>query len=403
MLFPTAVAEPVDQNQEDEEELARKLRDGVDALNYTLKPEDRSFLNLLRPAQMRDLLGRLTALAACEAGKTTREAAEISSVSMPTMFRIKRTWADKENRSLKSISGFAGRKRRGASSSERFEQARLVAQTLLTHGRGPRSVHDFADSIRRNSGGSISTKAAERIARDALSDKRLTAENLARAYGRDVIVDAVAVSLVVEGVDDPLQPEQTGNALAVLAVVVEKASGLILAAEVAREADAVRSQYRALVAANWFLSENNADALWSEPAQLHVTVGPKADGYGVQFASRLKKLVGEKQVKAVGPRRFGRATKQVLGSSLGPLKFLAGSTECGNIETAQVRAIGRGAVSLNKAREMVATIVHQHNRALLDRLKQLGAIPSEKMAEYRGSISQGLELLLRDPYLKPAD
>lgn len=398
LILACFVTEPSSQTETDDEVLERQMLEQMMALGYSPSDDDLSFISKLRPGQMRDILARLTALAQLEAGKTTKEASEIASVSLPTMFRLKRAWKDEKNRSLTSIAGFSGRKKRGTDTSERFNHARFLAKLMLQSGPGPRSVNDFAELIYLQSDQSISLKAAERIARDALSDKMLLSENLARRYGRDIVVDAVAVSLVIE---DTFDAGTLSKELALLALVLDRASGLVLAAEVTRECDAVRSQYAALASANWFVRDKRAEAQWLEPARIHVTVGPAADPYAPNFAARLKTLLGERQVKSDGPRRFGRAAKEILGSSLGPLMLLPGSTESGKVATAHARAIGREPVTVRKAKDIVSTIVDEHNEPLLERLLHLGAITSPYMSSRSGPIGRALEILLRDPDLHP--
>lgn len=378
--------------------LERLLKQQFAALEYQLSDDDRAFLKKLRPTQMRDLLKRLVALVALKEGETTQIASQIAGVSVPTMFRLKRIWKSTGS-NLKSIAGGSARKARGGDAAEKFTKAREYAERLAESVALEGSLNAFATQI-VEAHKDVSLRAAERIAREVLKKRRLVVDNLKEGYGRDILVDAVGISLLLALPGEESREDGERLEAAVLAVVLDKASGLILGARVVERRNAVTGQRAALIDARHYIYERGIDIHVPDKVRLHVTVGPIQSDRDRHFAETMKTLLGS-DVVLQGSRRFGRKAIPIIGSSIGSIKFIPGATETGRGEAAAVRAVGREPLSLFKADEVVSAEVSAYNQTILDRLEVSGAIRRIKLPS-QGSMCASLEeviKMLRRPIL----
>lgn len=365
------------------------------ALGHSPSDEDQAFVRGLRPAQIQVLVNRLIALVALKNGATTKQASQVADISVPSMFRLKKVW--KEQPALKAIAGPSARRGRGGERADKFERARGLAERRLKSGAPPESLNAFAEEIVRASG-DVSKRAAERIARDALKAHRLSADDLASAFGRDIIVDAVGVSIILDLSVD-FRREERRQEVGVMAIVLDQASGLVLAAIVDESRAAVGTQYAAL---NWAYEDVQAldmDARGSEPSRLHVTLGPVRLEEERRFARDLK-AIPDLDLIMDGPRRFGKKAMQVLGRSIGPIQMIPGATETGRSKAAVARASGKEAVSVFRANEMVQAAISAHNDPILKKLKSVGALGANTESGI-GPIGMSLSEVLAHASISP--
>ncbi|WP_138984437.1 hypothetical protein [Sphingobium yanoikuyae] len=362
-------------------------------LKYQPTDDDFVFLQTLQPKQHGELMARLSAFADMEAGTKTRVAAKAAGVSEPTMFRLKRIW--KETKDLKSIAGLTARAKRGVTKTEDFAKAFDIASKMAEDPE----VRDlplkvFASRISEAMGKKISVNGAGRIARDVLRELRSAKGNLSNAYGRDVFLDATAVSLTIQDGSGKLQ-------IGILALLVEQASGLILAARVATEDTAGDAQAQVLKEAQDFVANERVDVTAPELAAFWAAIAPQSDPEAVDLGHRLTEAFGKDHVDQTGQRRFGRRTIQYIGPVIGRLRLLPGATVGGDVKVAKIRALGRVPMSLSQAQSVLDGIVTEHNSKILNRLRQDAIVPPQATKFVPGAISATLSKTTPPPPPRP--
>ncbi len=347
------------------------------------------FLRTLDPARRDELLLRLSAFADMEEGASTRVASEAANVSLPTMFRLKRIW--KETQDLRSVAGLTARPKRGASKTEIFREARKIAARLAEEpDNGKLSIKAFAREISEAVGGKISINGASTIAREIRQESRTSPDALVKNYGREIILDACAVSLSIKLPHEDPQ-------LAIMALITEQASGLILAARVATENTAGKAQLEAIDAARKFLANEKADVRLDRPTILYAAVAPAVDAIARALGWQLTRIFGAEQVDQKSPRRFGRRTIRLIGPAIGRLRLLPGSTEGGKVSAAAVRAAGRIPMSRDQAQSFVDMTVKEHNAPIIEKLRKGLIIPPPETAFIAGSMDDVLSKMNPPP------
>lgn len=370
-------------------EMMQALETTLRTLKYNASGEDHDYVSSLPPDQMKQVLDRLAGFVQLRGGGSIKDASKVAGVSVPTMYRLRSVWENEERRTLKALVGSAARAPRGAGRSKELNAARKIAVALLEKAEAEAlTTNAFARMVRDASFESISINGAETIVREVRREHRRTAAVLDASYGKSVIADAVGVSLVIE--EPATEPSMDAKRyIAVMSLVMEAVSGLILAYEIGPEDQAAKAQETAFKAAYKFLSVERADVQRERPSELHVTVGPEKDPWHRVLQLQLQNWPVA-SIRAQGPRRFGRGTLDVLGTSLGRIQFLPASTENGSPDAAKIRAIGQTPVSLHHARAIVARIVAEHNESVLALLRDAGTLPDPQSSFVPGAMSAAL-------------
>lgn len=347
-------------------------------LKPRLSADDSAVLRALDDGQREKFRLRLAALLAVEEGYSNKDASMIAMVSEPTLFRLRREW--KDSRSLRSIAGLATRAKRGHARGTAHAQARKLAKTMASKPKfASLSLTAFARSIVEAVGNEIKIDAATTIAHEVRRELRLRPDALARDYGKHVFLDATAISISLHVPDASPQ-------IAILALVVESASGLVLGARIATEATAGIAQLQSIRDARAFLRTSRADVARKLRTNFDAVIAPDTDLQAVILARQLSGRFGEDHVDHEGPRRFGRRTIATLGPTLGPFRLLPGSTVHGKAERAGMRKLGRSPLYHDEAETLLQTFVVAHNADLLRRLRDAGVLPAADESYVPGSI-----------------
>ena len=341
--------------------LSAEEADILSRLGHKLSHEDRYLLSIAKPDQRVRMFVRLEALAALRSGEIdVEEASRKAGVSVPTFYRLRKAWDVVEGRGLRSVSGSTGRKPRGASKRAVRDEARCHALDLLKNEvLADLPVKTLARLVRKATKDGISLEVAEAVVRSVrLEQSRSMVDADQTTFGRELVVDACAVSMTIFD-DEDATPRQ-----AILATVMEVSTGLILADALCTEQNSVQGQALAIALAIANVKWHSLDVWREQPTRLTVAVGPSADPVYAHFVQVLNESIGEENVKAVGPRRFGRSTIAVIGRRLGRLLLLPASTQGSAGEAAAGRA-AKNPYSFKEASAIVAQSVKEHNQPIV--------------------------------------
>jgi len=338
--------------------------DVLGRLDHKLTIEDKYLLSIVEPDRRAAMFARLEALASLGAGEIdVEEASRRAGVSVPTFYRLKKAWTEKTDRGLRSVAGAVGRNPRGASRRGVREEARRHAVDLLKNeALSDLPVKTLARLVRKATKESVSIEVAEGIVRSVRLERSRSMTGKETGFGRDLVLDVCAVSMKIIDDEKPI-PRQ-----ALLATVMEASTGLILAAELCTERNAVQAQAQAIGYTIAFLRWKGLDVWGQEPTRLTAVVGPSGDPIYSHFVEVLSNGIGYENVKAEGPRRYGRSTIAVIGRRLGRLTFIPASTESGD-------GLGAGRAAKRpytfaEAAAIVAQSVHEHDQPIIDLLRK---------------------------------
>lgn len=272
------------------------------------------------------------------------------------LFAIRRKWDS--SRSLASIAPYLGRAERQPTQRDDDDPIVIAARALIAEMAGrPDSV--LASRLREKFGTSVPNmiRLVRRLRRDDATDP----ERIGQTFGRSLLVDLCAIDRVT--LASPPSP-------IVCAVVVERASGLILGTAVeASGGDTIVAQVAAVRAAMAFISDHELDVDGDEAAvELTIGDGGKA-AEAFAAANRLKDKGIDLRVNSVGPRRYGQRLVSQLGKRLGRLwwrpRSTAPASEPAKPDLANGIAIGDAAI-------LVAGEVEAHNAMMFGNLAEGG-------------------------------
>lgn len=346
-------------------------------LDHKMSDEDKYLFSIAKPDQRASMFARLEALAALRSGEIdVEEASRRAGVSVPTFYRLRKAWDVGEARGLRLVSGSTGRKPRGASRKVVRDEARRHALDLLKNEvLVDLPVKTLARLVRKATKDGISLEVAEAVVRSVrLEQSRSKIGADETAFGRELVVDACAVSMTILD-DDGATPHQ-----AILATVMEVSTGLILADVLCMKQNSIQGQALAIELAISFLKWNSLDVWREQPTHLTVAVGPSVDPVYAHFVQVLNESIGEENVKAVGPRRFGRSTIAVIGRRLGRLLLLPASTQVSGSDVAAGPAV-KSPYSFGEASAIVMQSVKEHNQPILKLLRRMN-IPASPAGEH---------------------
>lgn len=373
--------------------IAPHERELLSKAGHSLDGPDLAFFETLRPSQRDFVAVRLDAIMGLDAGLTPEQASQMIGVSKSTLYRLKNAWH--QERSIRALAGAANRPPRGSGSAANLEQARRIATEIVRDADAETlSIHALALRVKETTSLGISLKAAEVIVREAR--RRMTSESgeVPEGYGHRLLLDTVAISLSIT--HHSVRPH-----LALLTVVMERTTGLMLSAKVSSRRYAAAAQRTALRAAQSFLRSSYFDVPGDEPAELLAVAPPvEADRQDLLVATLIGNL-GRNAVVTEGTGRFGRRTIELIGRRLGPLHLIPRATEHGTAEAARVSATGREPVPLSTATEFVRHVVDDHNAPILERLRRAYELGHTTVIATPGRMYRTLDRALTLPHDQP--
>ncbi|MEJ7777019.1 MAG: hypothetical protein WKF52_06520 [Sphingomicrobium sp.] len=322
--------------------------------------EERALLFSLSEDRAKDLLRRLAAVLVAERPDQTsmNELAQSAGVSRTLFFEMRRRWA--QRRSLSSLTSFK----------------RVAARDVVHRGQGPEIAQLAADLVRTTPDYVAAGVVAREVAREVRNPNAYRAalrhvrrlrqqagtdpQYLSMNYGQVIIIDMTAVC-VRRGPGPKL-------ALGDAVFVLERASGLVLAATLISNDDPIATQRSAAKQAIVFLADQIIDRsgtdLHCAETELVVADAPSA------VTERLnEELESDPNVRVVdqGARRFGERIVSRFGSRFGRLEFTPRSTGK-NRQTGLSEQVPLMPVPYAEA--ILASEVAHHNEPLLSALQE---------------------------------
>ena len=368
------------------------------ALLKSLRDEDRAIVTRR--------LDALSKLARDEI--TVSEAGDVAGVSRATFHRIRREWS--ESRSIAALVPFLSRKARpdtldmaDATASDRVGAGGNHARAPGVVESGQADIVDLARALVRGEDGRhlsngaiarillesvgerISRPAATRLIQRIRREDRLEPDHLRVAYGEQMLIDFTAIGILLEGAH--------GCEIGLANVVLERASGLILAANVCDRLGACDAQRVGLSDALRFLSMQRLDIVGNNRPRMKFVAAEGPDGacnHDVRDA--LRSELGPKNVKLSGERRFGRSLVSIIGPRIGHIEIRSAATR----RSAPLPALRSGffnrPMGLEEASHVVRHEVGLWNEPIQDAIAK--AVPAENRSEC-GRMAAGLSSLLR--------
>ena len=290
-------------------------------------------------------MSRLAAVLSAEMGGGIGDLATSVGMDRHHFFRLRARW--KAVRSLRSLAPFAGRKLR-RSGSEALND--LADELVLTSEPGT-SAGLLADALVRGARSEIGRAQALKAVRDARLRQSTKPENLAKFFGRALLIDITGIDLLI---DDGRGPSRYGAA----ALVVERSTGLMLGHAAGCEYQAIDLQHEALVRS--LGAVRNVGFVGRDAATVEFVAAEGGDVWRRRLRDRLQG--DDIHVVDMGERRYGERLVSLVGQRVGRVAL-------------RPRAMGRTAerpgrrlLGENDVRALFDEAVQDFNAARLDDL-----------------------------------
>jgi hypothetical protein len=356
--------------------VALKDGDGADQLLRRAWPEgvppaELAFLRSLPERRAEIVRRRLTALLAAD-GNPAPDLTEIATsagLSRTLFYNLRKRWS--KNKSLRSISPYQPRSGGGA---EAPDGSRPDGDAGRRHSNEAEAAlaEILADPLANN--GQIASRVA--VSTRTALDRRTLVKIVQRerrllhfrpldllpVYGRSLLADITAVEIALEE-DEHLE-------VAVLAMLIERATGLVLGHAVGTAQDGIALQVKAALRAVAFLAEHRADTPLGTPVDIRVVVGPAELEQVARIGDTLARHLGRENVVSVGWRRFGERAASLIGQP-GRVRLRPMAT-MPQQEMLDPSRIPGPRLSRADADALLGTELARHNRSALDGLRVVG-------------------------------
>lgn len=314
---------------------------------------DRLFLAALGERERQLVMRRLDAVMRADRGEPLAPLADGIGLKRAAFFNLRRAW---RQRSLAALLPHAARPGRRVE-AKADDPRRKRAGELLQQRAGRRNV-DIAKLMVAEDptlvgdgphGRLVAIQKMERLVRHERARLAVDPAFLRQAYGGGLVLDLSAISIVMEG-----------QKLAVAALLVETASGLILGHAIGSSNETVGVQLEALTVARSFLATRRADLEFDARAApelaLMVPPGVDADAMAAELAPHVNGLV----IGRIGGFSYGQQVRQVIGPRVGRIVLQPRRTLAVDIE--EFASAGRSPVMPPAtARATFAREVVRHN------------------------------------------
>jgi len=318
-------------------------------------------------------VARLKALLTIEAARRDNPRAHVdlkkvaadAGLTSDGLFAIRQKWA--ASRTLSALVPYLGRAERQPTQRADDDPVVVAARRLIVE-RPTASDSMIASALGREF--DLSAPVLVRLVRRVRRDDATDPDRIGTVFGKAILVDVCAINRTT--LDDDPQ-------MIVCALVVERASGLMLGHHVAAaNDDTLHAQLQAIGQAHEMVTRQRLDQPDGHAAAL-LTLG---DGPGfdaaIASAALLKKSGVDLAVNSLGSRRYGSRVVSLLGKRLGRLWWRPRSSA----PHAEVPAFGGDpAIDIDDARILVDGEVSSHNAGVLERLAEGGVRPGWGVAE----------------------
>lgn len=350
---------------------------------------DRIIWEGLLPESRQAVFRRLDAVWRAENGEPWKPLADSIDLGRSAFFNLRRLW--REN-SLEGIVPYARQTPRRVATSDDAPVKSLARAILDDDQMNSRNV-DLARRLldcaeeKDVSGASDQARLqwAERLIRHERRALASSPNWLRKNWGRRIVVDLTAVSIVLKG----------QSQLAVVAVCLDAASGLVLGSAIGRLKDSLELERAAIDEAWRFVRERKADRDPENypPCDLSLMLPARCDTD--RAARTLKSEAGSLELSVPGTYAFGQRLVQIVGPKLGRVNFAPRKTL--SILTQQF-AKSREILELEppSATSYWTREVWRHNEPVLTAIKKADVLSDGYDDGRLSSLFYALDLALRD-------
>lgn len=343
-----------------------------------LPDSDRKILEMLPPEKLEVVARRLEAVWLADKGKPLAHLAELAGLKRSAFFDLRKAW---QAHSVAALVRFDSKRARGVT-GEATEPLVFKAMEILRESKPSIRNIEVARRLRtvdpQNSVGDKlhELQRAERYVQAARRKLLLDTEYLNNSYGRSIIIDLTAIDIILE---DP-RPSH-----AIVAMVLDAASGLVLGSALGPVSYGVDLQVAAIDDALDFLKEERADYIpKGGPApDLAIMLPPElndSDSITALLQAHAAGLV----VGHAGGFSFGQHAVQCIGRRIGRVALAPRRTL--TLDSVSKFFVPKfSGVSLERARALWARELIRHNMDRIEALKAAKLIGTR--GKPKGSIS----------------
>jgi hypothetical protein len=345
-----------------------------------------AFLRSLSPARREAVIKRLWAVLEAEAPTPDINGiAETAGLSRTAFFGLRRRWS--AQRTLRSLAPY--QPRRPVEPSPTTVQSPLPPERPQRHGKERAAALEAirADPLATN--GVIADIIASRLASDldrrtlvgiVRQERRLLhfkPTNLLGVYGRSLLADVSALDLLIE--------HEGQQAMAVLAVIIERASTLILGHAVGVRERGIELQVLAAERSVTSLAAWRADVSMDTLVAMQVVVGPGPEESVQRLAETVEARVGPEAVHFRGRLRFGRRMASLIGQP-GRVRLRPMATMPSKDDPAPSARVGTDTLSVAEADALLGVEIERHNRSALTGLRMVGLVGQGEVSGAMGRL-----------------
>ena len=337
------------------------------------------------PKQREMVLNRIEAVWRAECGEPWEPLANSIGLGRAGFYKLRKAWREH------GIAGVVphGTQRPRRVSVEDNHPLRKEAQALLrAEGGSARNVDiahrlfDAQDEADQNLDGYRKEAALQRIERLVQHERKALGRNpkyLSTAYGHGLLVDLTAVAIQLD--------DEEGQ-LAIVAVVVETSSGLIISSALGSRGQLIDLQLEAIANGLEFLAERKADRKVDEQptVDLHLTLPPPLSEQDLVLP-QLRESVRDLSTGRPGGHTYGQAIVQWVGPRVGRIVLAPRSTlDIKGPDYTRTRIAQT--LTRNMAEAAWRREVLRHNEPILEVLKSIGAVDGRGVGD--GRMAQAL-------------
>lgn len=320
------------------------------------------------------------------------EAGELANLTRNAFHVLRGRWS--AERSLASVVPFAGRRPRRAVIGDR-----TVESSVLDGGPVSREIEAAKQLLMERpdlSNGALGRLLAERLADGSHTNAmsrlmqrvrrtlRLQPDAIRSTYGRSLVVDHSAIALLVLGPDGP--------ECAVASLVLERASGLLLAARVSSRDNASTALHEAVRLGSLTLGDSPLDVRAQGSAKVTVVMPPgRPAPINTDWPSQTEMATCDYVDQ--GARRYGARTISTIGARIGRIRLVPRFTAEGTGLPMMEWGHHRTPLEVSDANEIFEKERIAWNSPILPRLEAAGLAGS---INSRGGISDMLRRVVDD-------
>ncbi len=355
----------------------------LEALTDELKPawpngvplEELAFVLRLTPDRRASTVCRLQAMIEADGGnRDWRSVARQAGLSRSQYYDVRRRWL--ASRSLASIAPYQPRPRSGdeterlaeptadtepadggvstaderkkAASFERRAVERAAIAAAVEADPVSRNA-TIAMMVRRDTGTTLDQRTLIGMVQRERRLLSLRPGHIHRTFGRAILADVSAIDLALD-VDGRRE-------VAVLAIVADEGSSLILGHAIGRAEQAADLQVEAARRAIDRLAESAIDLSTTKEVRMSIVVGASPAQAAAELTARAVQVLGEGSVDASNALRFGYRAAALIGQ-IGRFRFRPRATTNSAFEAATVPG---PAITVDKADALLGSEIRRHD------------------------------------------